>query len=648
MTESLAYDLLDAHRPPERGRAGARGPRPARASFRADHVVIEGHAAALALRSFETLGLERHAVELALACAEEDPIGRHAVAEELAQLERAARRFGVLLSRPGNGAAHQVYAARFGAPGRLTLGTSPRLAACGALGAVSLVVSPTEAAAALAGAAIELPSPEVAPIRLFGRPAEWLSGDDVALELERLLAFAPSQGRVLEFQLIESGALPFADRMAIATRAPLLGSVGAVFPSDEVTRAFLRAQGREADWKPLAPSTDDQGGGLDLDFSDLEPAVAVPGSGGVLRLRDLGERPVSAVWVGPEASLADLERLARRLAGTRVAAGIDCLVTLGSRQLHETAAQAGLLGTLRAAGVRIGVPRAFPRPRPGSELALACGAPGARAAGWHETGVTACAAAAIAAVVSDPRQWTASGEAARVEAYVVDDRLLERPPSDASPSVEVVRDGAPWPRSPGITGPLRGAVLLKLGDHVGIDRILPWGARVRPLASDIERLAAHMFASIDPHFAARARAEAQGWVVAGRDFGLGPRREEAALVAVALGVRGMLARSFDPEFRTLLRQHGVLGLRFGADGDLAAVAHGDELEIPDLPEGLEEGKPLVVRNLTRGAQVALHHDLDEAGVREVRAGGLLAALRLASASAPDPALAARDGRRAGA
>src|SRR5262249_51041229 len=152
----------------------------------------------------------------------------------------------------GNGGAHQVYASRFGAPGRLVMGTSSHLAMCGALGAMPLVVSPTEAAAVLAGAALELPPLQVVAIRLFGTPPQWLAGDDIALELERRLAFASPSDRVLEFQLIEGGSLPFADRMAVALRARAFGAIAALFPSDEVTRGFLKAQGREADWKASA------------------------------------------------------------------------------------------------------------------------------------------------------------------------------------------------------------------------------------------------------------------------------------------------------------------------------------------------------------------------------------------------------------
>ena len=630
MSASLTSDLLEAHRA-ERGR-GSRGPRLGRVAFRAQHVVIEGHAAVLALRSFETLGIERHAAELALAGAEEDAFTRITASDEAAALERMARRRGLIVSRAGNGAAHQVYGSRLASPTRLVLGTSPWLSSCGALGALALRVSPMEAAAALAGAPVDLPWPDTLIVRLFGSPPHWMAGDDVALELERRLVASRLQGHVLEFQVIESGALRFADRVAIAIRASCMGAVSALFPSDEVARVQLKAQGREPDWKAFAPPSADPESDLDVDFSDVEPLVAVP-RGGVLRLRDLGDAPVSAVWIGPEASLSDLERVVGALGGERLARGVDCVVTLGHRQLRESAARAGLVATLRAAGARVEMPLAVPRPRPGSGVALACGAPGARAAGWHETGPVACAAAAVTASVTDPRQRaTPVSETSVADAYVVDDRLIERPVSDPQ-RVDGARENGSWPRPAAITGPLRGAVLLKLGDHVDVDRILPWGARVRPVAGDVERLADHFFAVLDPDFGARARAESQGWIVAGRELGGGPRREEIGLVAVTLGVRGMLARSFDPEFRRLLCQHGVLALRFGGDADAAMIGVGDELEIPDLPEGLEQGKPLVVRNLTRGLQLTVHHDLDEQEVASVRRGGLLATLRRESVSA---------------
>jgi aconitate hydratase len=285
--------------------------------------------------------------------------------------------------------------------------------------------------------------------------------------------------------------------------------------------------------------------------------------------------------------------------------------------------RSGVLATLRAAGLRVATrPSALPRPRAEMGMGLACGAPGARHRGWHEVGVTACAAAALAAAVVDPRQLEIGALEAAREAYVVEDRLIERPASETGAAPE------PALHASGIHGPLRGSVLLAVGDHVGTDRILPWGARARPAALHSERLARLAFAGVDPQFASRAVVEGGGWIVAGRGFGEGSVREQAVLVMSRLGVRGVLARSFDADFRTLLRQHGVLALRFTNDWGGVAVEQGDELEIPDLPDGLEPGKPLVVRNLTQGTQYTLHHDLDAAGVREVRAGGLLATVEL--------------------
>jgi aconitate hydratase len=632
MGQSLTASVLEAHRVAEPGRSLSRGVKGARLVVRADHVVCEGRAAVLAFGLFETLGLDRVACELALACAEGDPLVRFAAAEEQTQLERLARRRGAVFSRAGNGASHHVYASRFAAPGRLVVGTGARLCACGALGTLALRVSAAEAAAALAGGALEIPAVVGARVRLLGKPPAWLSGEDVGLELERRLAFAPLEGRVLEFVVVEENALLFPDRVAIAARAAMLGATAGLFPSDDATRAFLKAEGREADWKPLAVEPVEEPT-LDLDFSDFEPLVTSAGRGSVRRLRELGESRVSAVWIGPDCSLVDLERLAERWSTGRVADGVDCEVSLDNRQIHESAARSGLLSRFRATGVRLGAgPTTIRRPRPNDGVALACGAPGARDLGWLETGIAACAAAALAGTVADPRQQTLEiGDSPRAT-LSVDDRMLVRPVADGTASSDAGRANAPLPRAPGISGPVRGTVLIRLGDHVGMNQILPWGARVRPGSQDIELLARHAFAGIDPGFSRRARAQGQGWVVAGRELGSGTRREEAVLVAIALGVRGMLARSFDQGFRRLLRLHGVLGLRFRTDVDASAVEAGDELEIPDLPDGLEAGKPLVVRNLTQGAQYALDHDLDEAGVEQVRAGGLLATMRREAAT----------------
>ena len=359
MSESLALSLLEAHRVAERGRATARD---SRLRIRPDHVVSEGESAALVLRLFETLGRERTSCELALVAAESDALGIDR-AEAWERTEAAARRRGVLCSRPGNGAVQQVYLARFAAPGRVVLGTSARLAACGALGCLALPASAVEAAAALAGAAVEISRPDLLHVRLFGKPAGWVAGDDVALELERRLAFTPARAGIVEYRMFEPDALPVEDRIAIAARAPWLGAQSSLFDSDQATRAYLASNGREADWRALAATLSEPTEPLlDLDFSTLEPLVAVPGADGVLRLRELGDARVSLVWIGPEASRLDLERFARALEGTRLPDAVQGFVSFGNRRDHETAIRSGVLAALRAVGLRVATrPNALPR-----------------------------------------------------------------------------------------------------------------------------------------------------------------------------------------------------------------------------------------------------------------------------------------------
>ena len=622
MPGTLCDQLLDAHRLSTRARA-ARSQASAPLALRPDHVVIEGDMAALTLRLFETIGRSRSGTDLLLVGA-----GGRLPGDETA-LENAARRHDAVFSRDGNGAIHRVHAARFAAPGRLVVGADPRLLASGAFGMLALMADPVELAAILAGEPVALNRPEVMAVRLLGRAPDWVAGDDVALALERGLGHRELAGQVLEFHVLEPEGLSFAARGTIARQSAGLGALSSLFPADEATRRYLRQQERETDWKPQTADPDPERPLLDLDFSDLEPLVGGAPGETVVTVRERAGQAVDAVWVGPDLALEELGRLVARLEGGRVHERVTVVVSLGDRQVHASAAAAGWIGILKRAGATVVAAdrRGRPTVPAGSGLCLACGAPRPErhTARWRACGPETCVAAALSGALTDPRSLPprAAVETPRI---VIDDRLLERPTPEArAAATEPAPNGVPI--APPIVGPLRGTVLLKLGDRVGVDRILPWGARVRPLGLQVEALKHFVFAAVDREFCARATAHSGGWVVAGRDLGVGPRREQIAMIAVRLGLRAMLALGFDPGFRAMLLQHGILALRFLASGDYLDVCTGDELEIPDLPEALEEGKPLGVRNLTRGMQYAVHHDLEEDQIEEVRAGGRLASAR---------------------
>ena len=342
--------------------------------------------------------------------------------------------------------------------------------------------------------------------------------------------------------------------------------------------------------------------------------------GEVLPVRERENSPVEAVRVGPEATHADLARLAQIVERRGRDSRIEVTVTIGSRQVREQVIRSGAMAALGRAGVGVDAGAHPPRPaRSAAALALSC-CDTATPPGWFRAGLETCGAAIASGTIADPRVLDVPRETEDDEAWCP--QALVRP---AAPPLEPAeRNGRR--EEEGILGPLRGAVLLKLGDAVSCERILPWGARVRPSRLDVVALAGFAFAGLDSGFGARAAAHRGGWIVAGRDFGGGPWREQVGWVIAHLGLRAILARSFAPELRRRLVQHGVLALKFVTAGDYADIQPGDELEMPDLPDGLEAGKPLVLRNLTRGTPYALRHDLSAEEIDQVRAGGLLAAV----------------------
>jgi aconitate hydratase len=358
---------------------------------------------------------------------------------------------------------------------------------------------------------------------------------------------------------------------------------------------------------------------LELDYSDLEPLLVRP-DGEVTPLRERFGTRVDAVRVGPEATHADLARFADALRGGKHAA-VEVTIGIGSRQVRELAIRSGALARLDEAGVRIESTRDHVRTaRSGASLSLAYGEPAATRWGIHRTGLDACAEAARTGTVADPRGLDVPRDFASEDEVWFGQTMLR--PAAGLPT----REGSNGLAGAGITGPMRGTVLLKLGDLVTVDRILPWGARVRPSRLDVVALAEFAFAGVDEGLPERAASHGGGWIVAGQDFGAGPWREQIGWVIAHLGLRAILARSYAPELRRRLIQHGVLALQFMTLGDYQAIRQGDELEMPDLPDGLEPGKPLMVRNLTTGTPYALRHDLDAEEIEQVRLGGLLAAV----------------------
>ena len=622
MARSLSRTILEAHRA---GAPGEAALAPGQIlDVRPDHVLAGGVAAVVALAGFEALRLPRIAPEVAVVGAERhDSAAAFEAGAELRDLQESATRAGALFVRPGEGRCELVHLERLAAPGRVLLVTGRRTPLAGALGMVVIPCGALEAAAALAGRAVERPWGGVLGIALEGACPPWADGHDVACALIGALGPGGAAERSVEFGGPGVASVAALARVAVAREIERLGSPAALFPSDDVTRGFLATTGRDADWRRL--DTGDLSGCdrvRSFSLATIEPMTLGIERTAVPRpIREDQGLALGAVLIGSAAGAADLARLARALKEGGAARPETLWIAPGSRRVRESAEANGVLATLREAGAQI-IEGGMPPTAAASGLAygaLASDLPAGRTR-WRIASLATCARAAIGGTLEDPRESPWSGMVEQPEPpFSVAEPLRITPPEGAG-AVESV--GFPIGRP--LSGPLHGPVLVRLGDRVTSEQVLPWGARVRSLVNDFAALSEHAFGGVAPDFAARARAAGGGFVVAGELFGEGEAWDTAALVLVRLGVRAVLAGSIGRDFERLLALAGVLPLRWTGSDDGASVQAGDELEVPGLPETFIAGRPLVIRNLTRGTQYTLRHALSARDVERLRHGGLLA------------------------
>ena len=600
-------------------------------ALRVGHAVFAEAGARLVLPALRTLGIPRVRVALALMGGDPRRLPPASAPSSLAvEAHAAARDLGIHVLRPGSGRLEAVYVDGFAAPGRAVASAGESVAAAGALGTLVLGSCELELAAILAGAPRFVRDDAVLGIRLRGSPAPYVTGQDVAFEIARRLAPGGAGGRLVEFAGPGVASLSIPDRMIVCGTSAEWGAAAAVFPADEVTRAWLAARGRPSDWRKSEAGEGGADEWLDLDLGEIEPQFAELGRPETARpLAGVTGTEVRHVRIGPGAAASDLMKLAQWLRGRELPNGISLTIAPGSRERLETAERAGGLQDLVAQGAVVeadGGSRMGGAGESGAGLCFgerAADLDGARTR-WWAASLESCAAAALTGRLSDPRRVVVAsappGEPELLvggEAWVLAPRAESEPGAASGAGLPAVPAGEP------LTGAVRGLVLLRCGDGVTTEHVLPWGARIAPLASDIAALRAHAFETLDPEFARRALASGGGFVLAGQGLGGGPQREQAGLVLVALGVRAVIARSWDPGFRRRLLAAGSLPLTFARAADLDAFAAGDELELPTLPHGLEAGRPLVVRNLTHGTQLDVRHDLDARSIAIAKSGGLL-------------------------
>ncbi|MDK2888165.1 aconitase [Desulfofundulus australicus DSM 11792] len=617
-------------------------------AIRVDQTLTQDATGTMAYLQFEAMGIPRVKTELSVSYVDHNTLQTgFENADDHRFLQSTAAKFGVYFSRAGNGICHQVHLERFGIPGKTLLGSDSHTPTAGGLGMLAIGVGGLDVAVAMGGGPFHLIMPGVINVRLHGRLAPWATAKDVILEVLRRLTVKGGVGKILEYGGEGIKYLTVPERATITNMGAETGATTSIFPSDEVTRAFLRAQGREEVWVELGPDPDavyDEV--LDIDLSTLEPLVACPHSpDNVKPVREVGPLAVDQVVIGSctNSSYLDLMKVAAILKGKTVHPNVSLVIAPGSRQVLTMLAQNGALADLVSAGARIlecacGPCIGMGQAPPSGGVSVRTinrnfkGRSGTADARVYLASPETAAATALTGRLTDPRELGTPPVVALPEKFHVDDRMI-LPPADNPDDVEIVRGPniKPLPVAGPLPESIEGRVLIKVGDNITTDHIMPAGARVLPLRSNIPAMSEYVFTAVDPSFPRRAREAGGGIIVGGENYGQGSSREHAALVPMYLGVKAVLAKSFARIHRDNLINFGILPLTFIEPADYDRLERDDVLQIDGLHRALREGAELEVKNVTRGFTIKARAQLTPRQVEIILAGGLLNYTRRARA-----------------
>jgi aconitate hydratase len=609
-------------------------------ALRIDQTLTQDATGTLAYLELEAIGVERVRTELSVSYVDHNLFQQdYRNADDHRYLQTIAAKLGVYFSRPGNGICHQVHLERFARPGRTLLGSDSHTPTAGAVGCLAIGAGGLDVAAAMAGKPFWLRVPVVVGVRLTGKLPPWVSAKDVIIELQRRLTVKGGVGKLFEYFGPAVKELSVPERATIANMGAELGATTSIFPSDERTRLFLRAQGREEHWLPLeADEGADYQEVIEIDLSALEPLVSCPSSPDNVRpVSEVAGTPLAQVCIGSctNSSLRDLMVVAAILRGRAVHPAVSLAISPGSRQVLTLLARNGALADMIAAGARL--LEAGCGPCIGMGQAPPTGGASLRSFNRNFKGRSGtpddqvylaspevCAASALAGCIADPRELGEPPAFVEPDSYYTDDSMIIPPPPPGTP-VQIIRGPniMPLPEMPPLPESLEGPILLKVGDNITTDHIMPAGAEILPLRSNIPAISQYVFARIDPGFARRALENGGGFIVGGSNYGQGSSREHAALAPRYLGVKAVLAKSFARIHAANLVNFGILPLLFCNPDDGDALEQGEQLELPTIAQALQGHAPLQAIAKRTGKVIPLRHELSERQVRILLAGGLL-------------------------
>lgn len=610
-------------------------------ALRIDQTLTQDATGTMAYLEFETMGIPQVKTELSVAyvdhntlqCGFENP-------DDHRYLQTVAAKHGVRFSRPGNGICHQVHLERFGKPGKTLIGSDSHTPTGGGLGMLAFGAGGMDVAVAMGGGAYYITMPKMYKVELTGKLNPYVTAKDVSLKILEILSVKGGVGAIIEWGGEGIANLSVPERATITNMGTELGATTSIFPSDEQTRKFLAAQGREADYVPLASDPDAEYDRIiPIDLSTLKPMIACPHSpDNVVEVASLKDVKVDQVCIGSctNSSLYDMLKVAAMLKGKTIAPGVNLSISPGSRQVLTMLANCGALTDILSSGARLlecacgpCIGMGFSPNSAGVSLRTFnrnfLGRSGTKDANVYLVAPETAVASALTGFITDPTTLPPIPEIVLPETFTVDDSSVLMPlPAEEALHAEVLRGPniKEFPKGKAVSNELNAQLVLKVGDNITTDHIMPAGAKVLPFRSNIPKMSQFCFEVCDPSFPERAKAAGDGVIVGGSNYGQGSSREHAALVPMYLGIRAVVAKSFARIHIANLINAGILPLTFANPDDYELVNQEDSLTLSDIYAGMDSGK-IVLTDNTNGNKMELVCVLTERQKQILRAGGLL-------------------------
>lgn len=609
-------------------------------SIRIDQTLTQDSTGTMAYLQFEAMKVDKVRTKLSVAYIDHNTLQQgFENADDHKYIQTVASRHGIYFSRPGNGICHQVHLERFGRPGWTLLGSDSHTPTGGGIGMLAIGAGGLDVAVAMAGGPYYLTMPKVCRIWLKGKLQPWVSAKDVILKVLQLLSVKGGVGKVIEYAGPGVASLTVPERATITNMGAELGATTSIFPSDENTRVFLKAQGREDEWIPLEADPDaayDEE--LELDLDTIEPLAAKPHSpDNVESIAKIEKVKVDQVAIGSctNSSYLDLMKAAKILKGKTVHPDVSLVIAPGSKQVYTMLAKNGAMADLIDAGARILESACGPCIGMGQAPASNAvslrtfnrnfyGRSGTASARVYLVSPETAAVSALTGFLTDPREFGEPPVIEMPEYFLVHDNGII-PPAENADSVEVVRGPniKPFPLNSEMGSKIEGKMLLKMGDNITTDHIMPSNAKLLPYRSNIPYLADYCLAPVDEAFPQRARENGGGFLTAGHNYGQGSSREHAALVPLYLGIKGVIAKSFARIHRSNLINSGILPLTFVNEEDYERIDPEDILTIENPIEQIMAGDRVVLKNLSKDCEIVTEMVLSHRLKKIMIAGGLL-------------------------